>query len=137
MCNDHIHLWRNVVCLSCWNFLDHNVPLPHTWYHWKAFNEEIFWDSFLLFRLMMQEVLAIEQFCWKIFNKVKTKNLRVISGIILVLLESLWWVGFLGGNFVILRAKVGKILNFASFLSLKIQLNFESFSYNWVMWLRS
>jgi hypothetical protein len=34
-------------------------------------------------------------------------------------------VGFLGGNFVILRAKVGEILNFASFLSMEIHLNFE------------
>jgi hypothetical protein len=66
---------------------------------------------------MMQELLAIEQFCQRIFNKVKVKKLREIGA----QLSYYWKVG----NFVVLKAKVEEILNFASFLSLEIHLNFK------------
>ncbi len=54
----------------------------------------------------------IEQFCQRKFNKIKTENFREIEANFLVQLESHKLVGFLGSDFVILKPKVKKILNF-------------------------
>jgi hypothetical protein len=45
---------------------------------------------------------------------------------LLVLLESLNWVRFNEGDLEILKPKVQKILNFESFFSLEIELNYKN-----------
>jgi hypothetical protein len=44
----------------------------------------------LMFRQMMEELLNIEQFCQRKFNKIKTKNATEIGAKLLLLLENPW-----------------------------------------------
>jgi hypothetical protein len=68
-----------------------------------------------MFRPIVQEWLNIEKNChWK-FSKIKTRNVKDILGLALVLLEILWWIGFYGGDFVVFGPKVHEILNFEYF----------------------
>jgi hypothetical protein len=56
--------------------------------------------GFIMFKSTMSELLNVEQFYhWK-FNKIKIKCFREIGAKIFVLLESPWWVGFYGHNFI-------------------------------------
>jgi hypothetical protein len=54
----------------------------------------------------------------------------------LVFLESLWWVGFLGDDFIISTPNVREIFNFEELLSLEINSNFKIkyfFHNNWAL----
>jgi hypothetical protein len=52
-------------------------------------------EALMIFRPKVQELLNIEQFCQRKFNKIKTKVLKGNWGKFLVLLKSLSWVNFL------------------------------------------
>jgi hypothetical protein len=74
-----IYLLRKIICLfcgSCWYFPSHNTPLmlsdtvlESPW--WIGLH----WDGLLVFSLMVQELLTIEQFSQRKFNKIKSKYL--------------------------------------------------------------
>jgi hypothetical protein len=80
----------------------------------------------------MQELLNIEQFCQKKFNKIKINEIETNYWYCWKVLDEWWFLR--GGDFIILSPKVVEILNFESFLSLKIILNFKnSFFHNWAL----
>jgi hypothetical protein len=74
----------------------------HSWYCCPkpSTSRGVHGGRFIMFRLIMQEVLNVQQFCCWEFNKIKMKNLREIGGPLLVLLESAQWVRFCRGVFV-------------------------------------
>ncbi len=63
--------------------------------------------------------MNIEKKCEQTFEESK---LNILGEVMWAFgtIASPWWMGFLGGDFVIFRPKVGKILNFESILSLEI-----------------
>lgn len=56
----------------------------------------------------MQELFNIEQFCPKIFKKSKLINLEKLGEFLVLFLESFWWIGFIKGDSINFRPKVGK-----------------------------
>ncbi len=61
---------------------------------------------------MMEELLNIEQFCQRKFNKIKIKNAKENWGKLLIQLKNPWWVRFLGSDFIIFRLKVRRDTEF-------------------------
>jgi hypothetical protein len=103
---DNIYLLRKAVYvffLSHWYLPKQGeptmllLPLGSPW--WVG----VHWGGLVVFRAMVQELLNTEQFCQRKFNKIKTKMFEGNWGKLLVLLENPWWVGFLGGDFVMFR----------------------------------
>jgi hypothetical protein len=105
-----MYLSIKVICLLCFS-------------HWDLPNIDVFgtlesprcigvhWGALVVFRLSMQELLNIEQFFQRKFNKIKIKYIRKL-GQVLYILGSPWQVGFHGRNLIKFRLKVVKIFHF-------------------------
>jgi hypothetical protein len=118
-----IYLWNMIVCLFCllcWDFPNHgtfciigkhlmNKDAPSWWHN--------FWP-------IEKKLLNIEKKLLKIHLNQKL-NLFGNLGMLLVWLESPWWVGFNIGDLETFRLEMCETLNFELLLSLKIQLNYK------------
>ncbi len=90
---------------SHWDLLDIFGTLESPWCI------GVHWGGLVMFRLTMQELLNIEQFFQRKFNKIEIKYIRKL-GQVLHILGSPWQVGFHGGNLINFRLKVVKIFHF-------------------------
>jgi hypothetical protein len=78
------------------------------------------WGCFIMCTHMVLDFMNIFKSHCK-FNKIKTKKINEIWGMLLLFLENVQWIGFYGGNFIISTLNAWERLNFDLWYHLKIK----------------